>query len=111
MIDPKERPFDEIIVDIAPTGSARATDESKSVILLDAFRKLQHLHLNQHNIVGFLEAIVKHNSLLHQHRPVGTASKETEQEGCWDNIGMCCFGSRCATCCSTHGSQSIPSTE
>jgi hypothetical protein len=66
IVDPEERPFVDIIVDIAPPVSS--TIGRKSVIMvrsvLDASLKSRYCHLKQqYDVVGCLDAIVEHNSL------------------------------------------------
>ena len=83
IVDPEERPFVDIVVDIAPPVSS--TIERKSVIMvrsiLDASLKLRYCHLNQHDVVGSLDAIVEHNSLLRRQVPVGTARQNKGDVG------------------------------
>ncbi|KAI2505999.1 hypothetical protein MHU86_8410 [Fragilaria crotonensis] len=84
IVDPEERPFVDIIVDIAPPVSS--TIGRKSVIMirsiLDASLKSQYCHLKQlYDVVGCLDAIVEHNSLLRRHVSVGTARQNKGDVG------------------------------
>ena len=90
ILDPKERPFVDIIVDIAPTGSSGSI-ERKSVMMvrsiLDASLKSRYCHLSQPDLVGSLEAIVENNSLIRRCVPVGTARQNKGDVGTIHAIG------------------------
>ena len=55
--------------------------------ILDASLKSRYCHLKQQNVVGFLESIVDHNSLLRWQVPVGTARQNKGDVGTMHAIG------------------------
>lgn len=89
IIDPKENPFVDIIVDIAPIGSSAV--ERKSIIMvrdiLDEHKNSRYCHLEGHDLVESLKAIDEHNCLLSTLSPIGTARQNAGDVGTMHAIG------------------------
>ncbi|KAI2509352.1 hypothetical protein MHU86_5105 [Fragilaria crotonensis] len=90
IVDPEERPFVDIIVDIEPPVSSMIGRKSVIMVrsILDASLKSAVLSSKATIcVVGCLDAIVEHNSLLRRHVPVGTARQNKGDVGTMHAIG------------------------